>query len=89
MDLPAGKKTTLKLLVGHHPQGDWDLIVRVDGQQLVRKTVGKDTAVAGWLDVTVELSPLAGKAVQLELLNQPTGWSYEAGYWAQLAIESE
>ena len=63
--------------------------MQVDGKQLVRKAVGKDAAVDAWLDVTVDLSPLAAKTVNLELLNQPTGWSYEAGYWAKTAIESE
>ena len=78
-----------ELIVGHHPQGDWDLIVRVDGKQLVRKTVGKDTAVDGGLYVAVDLSSLADKTDNLELLNQPKRWSYKAGYWAKIAIESE
>ena len=30
VEIPAGKKTTLKLTVGHHPEGDWDLVVRAD-----------------------------------------------------------
>jgi hypothetical protein len=31
---------------------------------------------------------LAGKSVKLELVNQPSGWSNEAGYWATIAITS-
>jgi hypothetical protein len=87
--IPAGKKTTLKLIVGHHPDGDWDLIVRADMRELLRKTVGKSAATNGWLDVTADLSEYAGKSILLELLNQPTGWTYEAGYWARIAIETE
>ncbi len=89
VDIPADKKTVLKLTVGHHPDGDWDLIVRADQKELLKQSIGKDTAKKGWMDVRVDLTPLAGKAVTLELLNQPTGWRCEAGYWAQIKIESE
>jgi hypothetical protein len=27
--------------------------------------------------------------VQLELVNQPNGWSWEAAYWAEIAVESK
>ncbi|MGD0898179.1 MAG: ADP-ribosylglycohydrolase family protein [Thermoguttaceae bacterium] len=89
VDIHAGKKTTLKLTVGHHPEGDWDLVVRADMREVLRKTVGKATATNGWLDVTVDLSEYAGKSVLLELYNQPTGWFYEAGYWAKISIETD
>jgi hypothetical protein len=87
--IPAGKTTTLRLGTGHHPRGDWDLIVQVDGKPVLRKTIGKSTAVGGWLDVDVDLSSWAGKTVKLELLNQPTGWSFEAAYWSKIAIDSQ
>ena len=87
--VPAGKKTMLKLTVGHHPQGDWLLQVKADGKVLEERTVGNETAPDGWLDLSVDLSPHAGKTVALELVNQPTGWAWEAAYWAQIAVESE
>ena len=88
--LPKGKKTTLRIVVGHDPQGDFDLIVRVDGKQVLRKPVSPATATEGhWLTQEVDLSPLAGRQVKLELVNQPTGWRYEAAYWAEIAIRSE
>jgi hypothetical protein len=86
--IPTGKTTTLRLVVGHHPKGDWMLVVRADGRELLRKPVGKDTAERGWMNVEVDLSPLAGKSAKLELANEPTGWSNEAGYWAKIAVES-
>ena len=89
VDLPAGKKATLKLTVGHHPDGDWDLIVRADMRELLRRTVGKATATDGWLDVSVDLSEYAGKAVVIELYNQPTGWTWEAGYWAEISTATD
>lgn len=37
----------------------------------------------------LELSEFAGKSVSLELINQPTGWSWEAGYWAEITVVTE
>lgn len=87
--LPANKDTTLKLVVGHDPRGDWDLIVKVDGKELLRKTIGPETTTVGWVDVSVDLSRYAGRSVKIELINEPTGWRYEAGYWAEISLVSQ
>ena len=87
--VPADKKTTLRLVVGHFPQGDWLLQVKADGKVLAEKTVGAETAPDTWLSIDVDLSLYAGKTVALELVNQPTGWAWEAAYWAQVAVVSE
>ena len=89
IDVPAGKKAALRLTVGHHPQGDWVLVVRADGKELLKTTVGKETAKEGWLQTSVDLSGYAGKSVKVELLNQASGWSFEAGYWARIAVQTE
>ena len=88
VDLPAGAKAALKLTVGHHPQGDWVLLVKADGKELLRKTVGKAAAKDGWLTVTVDLGDHAGKSVALELSNAANNWACEAAYWAEIAIDS-
>ena len=88
--VPKNKKTTLTLVVGHHPKGDWDLIVKLrNGKDLLRTPVSKDTAKDGWLKVEVDLSELAGKRDRIELFNQSNGGKYEAGYWAKIDIVSE
>ena len=84
--LPAGGENTLKLVVGHDPRGDWDLIVKADGRQLLRQTVGPETATLGWVQVDVDLSAFAGKTVKLELINQPTDWRFEAAHWAEISL---
>jgi hypothetical protein len=89
LEIPATKKTTLNLTVGHHPTGDWNLIVRADKRELLRKPIGKTTATDGWLEVTVDLSEYAGKSILLELVNKPTGWAWEAGYWARISVETK
>jgi hypothetical protein len=89
VDIPAGKKTHLRLVVGHDPKGDWDLIVKVDGKGLLKESIGNDTAPGGWMEIMVDLSPYAGKQVKLDLVNQASGWSFEAAYWARIAVESK
>jgi hypothetical protein len=90
MDIPAGKKTVLRFGVAHDERGDFDLIVRADGRQLLRKPVNKETASKGlWLDQEVDLSAFAGRSVKLELVNHPTDWSCEAAYWSEIKLSSE
>jgi hypothetical protein len=86
-----GQKVTLRLVVGHDPQGDFDLIVRANGKQVLRKPVSKATATNDpWLVQEVDLSPYYGKkAARIELINQPTGWAFEAAYWAEITVVKE
>lgn len=86
-DVPTEGVSELHLLASHHPSGDWDLVVKVEGKELQTQSVGAKTAGEdGWLEMTVDLSPYAGKSILIELLNQPSGWSYEAAYWGEIAI---
>jgi len=87
--LRSGKKSVLHLTVGHHPQGDWLLIVAADGKEILRKAMDKQTAPQGWTDIEADLSDFAGKKVKLDLINQPTGWTFEAGYWARIELTSQ
>jgi hypothetical protein len=87
--IPAGEKTKLQLVVGHHPDGDWTLLVKADGKELLKKTVGRETAEKGWMQADVALSGYAGKEIKLELVNQPSDWKFEAAYWAKIELISE
>jgi hypothetical protein len=87
--IPAGMKTRLRVVVGHDPQGDFELRINADGRELRRKTVGPKTTTDHWLTEEVDLSEYAGRTVKLELVNQPTGWAYEAAYWAEIKLISE
>jgi hypothetical protein len=86
--VPTGNTTTLHLTVSHFPQGDWVLQVKADGELLKEQLVGPTTVKDGWLDLDVDLTPLAGREVTLELLNVPNGWAWEAAYWAHVSLES-
>jgi putative membrane-bound dehydrogenase-like protein len=87
--IPEGKKTTLHLVVGHYPDGDFDLVVKADGKELFKKLVGAKTAKDGWMEADIDLTPYAGKSPKIELLNQPNNWAWEAAYWAEITIKSE
>ena len=59
-------------------------------REILRKTVGKSTATDGWLDATarpLRVSP--ARASSSSSSTKPTGWSWEAGYWAKISIETE
>jgi hypothetical protein len=84
--VPAGKKTSLRLVVTHDPRGDWTLLVRADGKKLLEKKISPATVTGDWLEVSVDLSRYAGRSVRLELVNGADGWSFEAGYWAEIGL---
>lgn len=86
LDLPASRKTKLRLIVGHHSTGDWQLIVKANGKTLLDDVVGQETAENGWSQRTVDLSAFAGESVKLELINQANGWRNEWGYWAEITV---
>lgn len=89
IDVPAGKQTQLVLDVSHDPRGDWQLVVKANGKPLYDAPVSPQTTHDGWAEVKIDLSPFAGRKVELELLNQPSGWSWEFGYWGRVEVVSQ
>ena len=87
--IPAGKKTLLLLDVSHDRQGDWLLVVKANGQQLLKQDVSPKTCQQGWGTVKLDLSKYAGKEIRLELMNAASGWSYEFGYWGGIRLISD
>jgi len=82
IDVPAGKKTTLKLEVTNNPKGNWKLVVLINGTQ----ALSKDIEETKWQRLQIDLTKYAGKTVNVELRNQATGWSHEAAYWSRIEI---
>ena len=87
--IPPSKKTRLVLDVSHHPQGDWLLQVRANGEQVLKEDVNAKSCAEGWGTFTVDLSKFAGKEVRLELMNRASGWANEFGYWGATRLISE
>jgi hypothetical protein len=79
--VPEKGKTRLHIIVGHHYMGDFDLVVKVDGRELLNKTVGAETTVNHFLEENIDLSNYAGKTIKIELLNKANGWACESAYW--------
>lgn len=88
--LAPEKKSTLKMRVSHHPHGDWQLRVLINGKPIADRIVGAKTVAADeWLDVAVDLSAFAGRTVSLEIENRANDWHNEWAYWQNVAIVSE
>ena len=75
--------------VSHHRGGNWKLVAKVNGQEVYSQDIGKDTVVNGWRDVEIDLTEFAGRTIDIQLLNAPTGWRYEHGYWDMIKLVSE
>lgn len=86
IQVPKEGSTALSLSVGRHLQGDWTLIVKADTKVIFKKEVNAENAPDGFMDVAVDLSSHAGQTINLELINQPNGWSWEGAYWDRIEI---
>ena len=89
IEVPSNKRTALALDVAQHPYGDWQLVVKANGEVLHNLAIGHATTGDGWAWVRVDLSRFAGQKVRLELLNQASGWAWEYGYWGRIEVVSE
>ncbi len=84
--LTVEPNATFRFFVSNHQSGDqtgdFDLIVKVDGNVVAQQAVSQETIKSdGWLPVEIDLSIYAGKKICIELVNQPNGWSWEAAYF--------
>ena len=82
LEVPAGKKTTLQFAVNNHPKGNWTLVVRVDGDEVLKKSI-EDSS---WQEFRFDLSKHAGETVNIELENRASDWAYEAAYWNRIEV---
>ena len=84
IEVPATGKTALNLVVSNDDRGDFRLIVKANGKKLL-----DDEIADGWATIEVDLTPFAGKTADIELINQPTDWHWEAAYWAKLEVTTD
>lgn len=83
VQVPADR-STLRLVVTHDTRGNWLLIAKADGKEILRQPISAETVNADWATVDLDLSNWAGESVKVELLNQADDWLFEAGYWAEI-----
>jgi putative membrane-bound dehydrogenase-like protein len=89
VDVPSSGKPRLRIKVSHHPHGDWRLVVRADGRELLDKVIGSGSVVDEWADLEIDLSAYAGKKVKLELENRANDWNNEWAYWSEIKLIKE
>ncbi|MFP6764137.1 MAG: sulfatase-like hydrolase/transferase, partial [Planctomycetaceae bacterium] len=82
LEVPAGKKTALQFAVNNHPKGNWTLVVRIDGDEVLKKSI-EDSS---WQEFRFDLSKHAGETVNIELENRASDWAYEAAYWNRIEV---
>lgn len=88
VSVQAGKKTLLRMAVAQQLDGDWELVVRVQDQDVQRLLINADSAKAGngWIEQELDLSRFAGQNIVLEVHNHPSQWHYEHALWHRLEI---
>lgn len=77
VEIPTGKKTGLRFAVNNHPKGNWTLVVRIDGDEVLKKSIEDST----WQEFRFDLSKHAGETIKIELENRASDWAFEAAYW--------
>ena len=65
-------KTILHATVSHHPHGDWELRVKINGKIVSKAEVSSRTVIDEWLTHKVDLSHYAGKELSLIHISEPT-----------------
>lgn len=88
--IPENKTTTLKIRVSHHPHGNWQMRVLVEGDLISDQLVSSETVSNDeWLDVSIDLTSYAGQKIDLWIENKANDWHNEWAYWNQVEIVSE
>ena len=87
--LPVAAKVKLRLSVASHIQGDWQLVVNVNGKPRHQSIIKRGGDKVDWRDIVVDLSDLAGQPVTIELQNKANNWANEFGYWNAAEIVAD
>ena len=98
VEIPRGKKTTLKLAVTGYEGRDqeWELLVRVDMadvfQKVIKGNMGSWSPASDLQAIEIDLTPYAGQEIMIDLYNRPApgGNPLTAlAYWGNIEIVSE
>ena len=90
LNVPKDKTTTLRMRVSHHPHGDWQLRVLVNGKVIKDQIIGSESVGSKeWLDVDVDLSRFGGEVIRLDIENRANNWNCEWAYWNSVRITTK
>ena len=82
INVPPGKKTALTFAVNNHPEGNWTLLVRIDGVKVLQKSIEESSCQEFQFDLTKH----AGETIKIELENRSSDWAFEAASWNQIEL---
>jgi len=83
--VPADTPGALVFDCAAHHDGDWDLVVRINGEIVKKQAITHDEP--RWKRVALPLAPWKGKTIEISLENHPSDWMYEFSYWSNLRLE--
>lgn len=87
LEVPAGKKARLSFTAGVSKVRGWELVVKADGKELLRKGVDRDSLRNDWMAVSVDW---AGPASVVEISGRPQAPGEKAlSLLADLVVTSE
>ena len=58
LEVPTGKKTSLKVKASYHAHGDWQIRVKADGKIIHDQIVGYTAVQSQWLELDLDLLSL-------------------------------
>lgn len=87
--LPIATNVKLRLNVAADEQGDWQLVVNVNGQSRHQSIIKRRGSEVEWTEVAIDLSDLAGQPVTIDIFNKANDWSNEFGYWNAAEIVTD
>ena len=88
--VPAGRKTTLQLKVGNHPDRRWKLEIRAENQVLLDQIVEDAGSSGGWRDIVVDLTSFAGTQIPVQLIQSvPPQQPETEALWKRAAVTIE
>ncbi len=88
--VPTDGKLKLSFETANFPGGDYVLVVRVDGTEMLRMTIDSLQSKLGgaphFRKIEMSLKPWAGREVLVELGNLANGWAWEAALWRNIRL---
>ena len=86
LKLPPGARAKLVLTVGHDPEGQWGLDVRVGGDSLLSQAIEPGSTKEGWRQIELDLSKYAGREEWLFVCQRDAGKKPGYAYWQQMEV---
>ena len=77
--VPADEPAWLRFGVAAAEGADWELRVVVDGEVLLRRTIGG--GATRWEEVALDLGRFAGRRLVVRLENAPDDWREDFAHW--------